>query len=194
MAGRVDQVEHAEHDREVTGLVQAASLQGALGPADPLRHRRLRHAEGVGDLPGREAADGTQGQRHLGGGREVGVTAAEQQEEGVVTLVGGGGPRLGVRRLLAAVTGGLATAGIDKPPGRDRRQPRARRARRVLGPHPQRLQKRLLERVLSGIEVLAAPDQAREQPAGRGRAARPRPTVASARRSRQVSHPSAPRT
>ena len=168
VAGRVDEVEHAQHDGEVAGLVQAAPPQGALGPADPLRHRRLRHVEGVGDLPGGEAADGAQGQRHLGGGREVGVAAAEEQEEGVVALLGGGGPRLGVRRLLAAVAGGLAAAGVDEPPGRDRRQPRARVARRVLGPHPQRLQQRLLQRVLGGIEVLAPPDQAREHPRDEG--------------------------
>ena len=78
------------------------------------------------------------------------------------------GPRLGVRRLLAAVPGGLAAAGVDEPPGRDRGQPRARVARRVLGPDPQRLQQRLLERVLGGVEVLAPPDQAREHPRDEG--------------------------
>src|SRR4029079_5100729 len=34
----------------------------------------------------------------------------------------------------------------------------------VLGPHPQRLHQRLLERVLGGVEVLASADQAREHP------------------------------
>ena len=34
----------------------------------------------------------------------------------------------------------------------------------MLGPHPQRLQQRLLQRVLGGVEVLAPPDQAREHP------------------------------
>ena len=92
------------------------------------------------------------------------MTAAEEQEERVVALLGGARPRLGVRRLLAAVPGGLAAAGVDEPPRRDRGQPRARVVRRVLGPHPQRLQQRLLERVLGGIEVLAPPDQAREHP------------------------------
>src|SRR3954469_20553044 len=77
-------------------------------------------------------------------------------------------PRLGVRRLLAAVTGGLAAAGVDEPPGGDRRQPRARVARRVLGPRSHRLQQRLLERVLGGVEVLAPPDQAREHPRDEG--------------------------
>jgi hypothetical protein len=78
------------------------------------------------------------------------VATAEEQEQGVVALlrgvafVAGGGPRLGVRRLLAAVTGGLAAAGVDEPPRRDRRQPRLRVARLGRRPHPQRLQQRLL--------------------------------------------------
>ena len=170
VAGRVDEVEHAQHDGEVTRLVQAAggwAGKHALGAADPLRHRRLRHVEGVGDLERGEAAHGAQGQRHLGGGREIGVAAAEEQEERVVALLGDdrpARPRLIVRRLLAAVAGGLAAAGVDEPAGRDRRQPRARVARRGFRPHSQRLQQRLLQRVLSGIEVLAAPDQACEHP------------------------------
>jgi hypothetical protein len=168
VAGRVDEVEHAQHDGEVAGLVQAAPPQAALGPADPLRHRRLRHVEGVGDLPGGEAADGAQGQRHLGGGREAVVAAAEEQEERVVALLGGRGLGLGVCRLLPAVAGGLAAAGVDEPPGRDRRQPRLPVARRVLRPHPQRLEQRLLQGVLGGVEVLAPPDQAREHPRDEG--------------------------
>ena len=173
--GRVDEVEHAQHDGEVTWLVEPASPQRALGPADPLRHRRLRDVEGVGDLAGREAADGAQGQRHLGGGRELGVTTAEEQEEGVVALaalVAGNGRRLGARRLLAAVTGALAAACVDEPARRDHREPRARIARRVLGPHPQRVQQRLLQRILGCIEVLAATDEAREHP-GHERAQHP---------------------
>ena len=70
--------------------------------------------------------------------------------------------RLRLHHLLAALPGDLAAAGVDEPPRRDRGQPRARVARRVLGPHPQRLQQRLLERVLGGVEVLAPPDHARE--------------------------------
>ena len=97
--GRVDEVEHAQHDGEVAGLVQAAPVQGALGPADPLRHRRLGDVEGVGDLAGGEAADRPQGQGHLGRGRELGVTAAEEQEEGVVALLGDVRPRLRGRLL-----------------------------------------------------------------------------------------------
>ncbi len=61
--------------------------------------------------------------------------------------------------LLAALPGGLAAAGVDEPPARDRGQPRLPVAGRVLGPHPQGLEQRLLQRVLGGVEVLAAPDQ-----------------------------------
>jgi hypothetical protein len=92
------------------------------------------------------------------------VAAAKEQEEGVVALLGGAGPRLGAHRLLATVTGGLTATGVDEPPGRHRRQPCALVARRVLGPHPQRRQQGLLQRVLGGIEVLAPLDQAREHP------------------------------
>ena len=191
VAGRVDEVEHAQHDGEVAGLVQAAPVQGALGPADPLRHRRLRHVEGVGDLPGGEAADGAQGQRHLGGGREVGVAAAEEQEEGVVALLGGapaaarrtspprggdGRPRCGGRRRAAGSRPSPATragraAGARATPAAPPAAPPAARPRRRRSPRP------------------AGPGP--RAPAGRGRAARPRPAVASARRSRRVSRPRA---
>ena len=72
--------------------------------------------------------------------------------------------RFRVHLLLTAQPGGLAAAGVDQPPRRDRGQPRARVARRVLGPRPQRLQQRLLQRVLGGVEVLAPPDQPGEHP------------------------------
>jgi hypothetical protein len=94
----------------------------------------------------------------------VSATTAEEQEEGVVALFGRGRPRLRVHRLLAALPGGLAAAGVDQPPRRDRGQPRARVVWRMLGPNPERLQQRLLERILGGIEVLAPSDQAREHP------------------------------
>jgi len=70
----------------------------------------------------------------------------------------------------------------------------ARVARRVLGPHPQRLQQRLLQRVLGAIEVLAAADQAREHPRDEGAQ---RAVVHPSRRlvdHARVSRPRAPRT
>jgi hypothetical protein len=162
MARRVDEVEHPQHDGEIAGLVQGEVSQSALGATDPLRHRCLRYVEGVGDLAGAEAADGTQRQRHLRGGRELRVATAEQQQEGVIARLGGARRRLGVRRLLTASSRDLAATGVHQAPGGDRDQPRARVARRVVGPHPQRLQQRVLQRVLGGVEVLAASDQAGE--------------------------------
>ena len=168
MAGRVDEIEHAQHDGEIAWLVEPAPAEGALGAADPLRHRRLGDIEGIGDFLGAEAADGAQGQRHLRRGREVGVTAAEQQEESVIALLRGGRTQLRTLGLLSALPRGLAAAGVHEPPRRDRDQPRARVARWVLGPDPERLQQRLLERVLGGVEVLAPADQASEHPRDEG--------------------------
>ena len=174
VAGRVDEVEHAQDDGEVAGLVQAAPAQGALGAADPLRHRRLGDVERVGDLARGEAADGAQGQRDLGGGREVGVAAAEQHEERVVALLRGrraaaprgssprGGaarPRCGGRRRAAASRPRSATragrpAGARARPAAPPAAPPGARPRRRRSPRP------------------GAPG--RPAPAGRGRAARPR--------------------
>ena len=180
VAGRVDQVQHAEHHGKVAGLVQPTPVQGSLGPADPLRHRRLRHVERVGDLPGREAADGAQGQRHLRRRREVGVAAAEQQEAGCRH------PPRSARRSGVRHT---------SPPARRRRaaslrrastsrrvatvgQPRPRVARRMLGPYPQRLEQRLLQ--ASSAASKSSPRRTRPASTrGTRRAARPRPALAS---------------
>ena len=66
-----DQVEHVEHGLEplrallVVGIRNGTpdALMRLLGPADPLRHRRLRHQERARDLRGREPADGAQRER-----------------------------------------------------------------------------------------------------------------------------------
>jgi hypothetical protein len=118
MSRGVNEVEHAQHDGEIARLVEPASLQTALCSAYPLGHRRLRHVEGLRNLAGREAADGAQGERHLRGGGEVRVAAAEQQEERVVALLADSCLRLRVRCLLAAQPRDLAAAGVDQPPGR----------------------------------------------------------------------------
>ena len=95
-------------------------------------------------------------------GDEVGLAQRNSRNSVSSACSVGPGSRLGVVDLLAPPPGGLAAAGVDQPPGRHRREPRPRVTRRVLGPGAQRLDQRLLQRVLRGGEVLAAPHQPRE--------------------------------
>ncbi len=78
----------------------AGRLDALLRPADALRHGRLGHEEGAGDLGGRQAADGSQGQRDLRRRRQRRVAAEEQQRQCVVCAGGSGGTG------IARVTGG----------------------------------------------------------------------------------------
>ena len=70
-----------EVDRRKDGVEPVRELRGsrysvggvvvvefALGPYDPLRHRRLGHHEGLGDLAGLEAAEKPQDESDLGVG------------------------------------------------------------------------------------------------------------------------------
>ncbi len=189
--GRVDQVEHAQHDGEVAGLVQPASPQSALAAADPLRHRRLRHVERVGDLAGREAADRAQGQRHL---------AWRARGPGGSSRTAGTGCRRPPRRRRAAARRASPPRGGDGPTrcGGHRRavawrpssathvgrraSARARPAAPRAAPpaaHPRR--RRSPRHAGSG----------RRAPGGRGRAARPRPQP---RLPGHLRRPTAPRT
>ena len=63
-----------------------------LGAADALRHRRLGHDEGPGDLRRAQPADGAQGECDLRRRGERGVTAKEQQGKGVVVVARAGRP------------------------------------------------------------------------------------------------------
>ena len=172
--GRVDEVEHAQHDGEVAGLVQAASPQGPLGPADPLRHRRLRDVEGVGDLARGEAADRTQGQRHLGGGREVGVEAEEQGQacRRPPRAARRGRRRTSSRRCRAA---SLQWASTTRA-----RSSSATRAGRTAVLDDARAPAARPRRASTASILPAGPGP--RAPAGRERAARPRPAGVSARR------------
>ena len=71
------------------GSVKSLVAQRPLGSTDPLRHRRLRDEERVGDLTRAEPSDGTQRERHLRRRREVGVAAPEQQQQRVIPRFGG---------------------------------------------------------------------------------------------------------
>ena len=59
-------------------------MELALGPHEALRHRRLRHEEGTGDVGGLEPAEQPKRQRHLGVGPQRGVTTQEHEAELVV--------------------------------------------------------------------------------------------------------------
>ena len=59
-------------------------VQFALGPDDPLRHRRLRHQKRLGDLLGLEAGEKPQDESDLRIGAEGGVRAQEHEPELVV--------------------------------------------------------------------------------------------------------------
>src|SRR6185312_3750250 len=85
---------------------------------------------------------------------------------GVVAALGGG-HRLG-QYLFASAAGGLAAPRVDQPPHRDGGEPRPRVVRGVLRPDAQRVQQGFLQRVLGGVEVLAAAHQAREDPGDEG--------------------------
>ena len=87
-----DQVQHVQHDAQtISSLVvgrepelRAGRLDRLLGPADPLRHRRLGNQERASDLRRGQTADRAQGQCELRRRRQRRVTAEEQQRERVV--------------------------------------------------------------------------------------------------------------
>ena len=59
-------------------------MKFALGPYDPLRHRRLRYQEGRGDLAGLEAGEEPQDESDLGVSAQGGVSAQEHEPELIV--------------------------------------------------------------------------------------------------------------
>ena len=166
-----DQVQHVQHGLQPLGPLRRgrdAEIgpgldDRLLGPADPLRHGRLRHAERRGDLRRRQAADRTQGQRDLAGRRQRGMAAAEQQGQRVVMVCGLGigrraeqlGLRGGRRDQVFAVPPGLLAADLVHQAARaDRDQPAARVLRYPLRWPPQRRrEQRLLAGVLAQVEL-----------------------------------------
>ena len=87
-----DQVDRGEHHAEPVGQLRGRRdpvrgvvvAQLALRPNDPLGDGRLRHEERAGDLGGVEATQQSQGERHLGVGRQRGMAAQEHQAQLVV--------------------------------------------------------------------------------------------------------------
>ena len=186
--GEVDDVPHRVQARH--GVLLRRRGEGSLarpdrrlGPADPLRHRRLGHEEAGRDLCGRQAGSVPQGERHPGGIGQVGVGAEHRHPQGVVidrrpvdeaSGVADGGPAPFEQRcggaglaLLPALTGTRGALGVDEPAGGHPDEPRLG----VVGPalaRPllRRGEQRLLDRVLAGPEVAAAPQQGGEDVSG----------------------------
>ena len=87
-----DEVEHGEHrakplGQQVVGGHAEGDARGAdlaLGPDEPLRHRRLGYEKGVRDLGRRQAADLAKGERDPTLRREGRVAAREHEREPVV--------------------------------------------------------------------------------------------------------------
>ena len=144
----VDEVQDVQDAAEPFGQVlvgghavgDAGRLHLALGPHEPLVHRRLGGEEGPGDLGHLEAADGAEGEGHPGIEGEGGVTAREEQAEPVVgdaaavvaVLVGWRGVVVVAHECFEVLEGGLvggagaaAAEGVDRPPSGDGRQPAA---------------------------------------------------------------------
>jgi hypothetical protein len=147
---------HAERD--------AGRLDLALGPHEPLRHRRLRNEEGARDLRRGQAAERAQRERHLGIRGQRRVAAGEDELE---ALVGEG--RLvhrvlhGLRNVeLARLLGqhALAPQAVDRPVARRGDQPRPRVGRRTVArPALRGRGERVLRGLLGEVEVAEEADQ-----------------------------------
>jgi hypothetical protein len=112
-----DQVHDREHRGEAVGEQMRRrhakrnprGLDLAFRASEPLRHGRLGHEEGTGDLLRLEAAERPQGERDLGVERECRVAAREEELE----------PLIGDRRLIHGV---LHCLGHVEQPGLDRKR------------------------------------------------------------------------
>ena len=170
-----DQVQHVQHDTQPLGAFglgrqgerDITGLDRLLGPADALRHRRLRHQEGGGDLCGRETADRSQGERELRRRRQRGMAAQEEERQRVVAV----GEQFRIRRrrdervgrnarrgpVLAATPRVRAPELVGEAARRHRDQPRAWLLRHpLLRPLPRGREQRFLGRILTGVELAVA--------------------------------------
>ncbi len=175
-----DQVDDGEHGAEpvrqlgvagdAVGDVGVADL--ALGPDQPLRHRRLRHEEGAGDLVGLQTSEQAQRQRDLDVRRQRRVAAREDQPQAVVLH---GSDRFGwfvalvdERGLGVSVMAGcLAPEPVDGTVAGRRRDPRTGvRRQSGLGPALRRHDERFLDRLFGDVDVAEETDQRRDRTSG----------------------------
>ena len=175
-----DQIDHPQHAvqplgqgvlaRHRVGDARGADLR--LGAHEPLGHRRRRHEEGARDLVDGKAAEGLEGERHLGFEGERGVTAGEDQphevvREGLLREAGCRDRRLAEVGDLGLLRGQvlLAAQAVDRLVPRRGDQPRARVPRHAAGrPLLERGGERFLQRLLGDVEVTEEADQGREGP------------------------------
>jgi hypothetical protein len=151
-----DQVEHPQHVRQVARLIEPHVTDCAFGPADPLRHGRLRHEVGLGDLPGGQAANGAQREGHRGGRSQRWMGAQEEQLQRVVCGLGRSGRRPGLDPLLPVAPRGLGAAGVEELAPGDRDQPALRIGGLLVRPGQRGLEERFLHSVLGRREVNSA--------------------------------------
>jgi hypothetical protein len=165
---RVEQVDHGQRRvdprRQLVGgrhrVADARRGDLLLRARQPCRHRRLRDEERVRDVRRRDAAYEPQRERDLRFERERRMAAREDQPQPVVgDRVGvGRAGRVGARRLDQQRQLGLqrppAAHEVERAPPRDRRQPGAGPLRHTVAcPGLQRLDIRVLHRLLRGVEV-----------------------------------------
>ena len=141
----------------------------ALGPHDPLAHRRLGDQECARDLARRQSAKHPQRQCDLGRLRKRRMAAGEDQPQPVVDDRAGFGrglvALLGRRRQLgepsrAVGQRSVAAQAIDCPASRCHGDPRPGPAgQAVPPPRGHCVSERILDRVLGELEVAHLPDQ-----------------------------------
>ncbi len=142
----------------------------ALGPGQTLRHRRLGHEKGAGDLLGRHAGQRAQRQGDLRIERERRVAAGEHQAQPVVghlfdhRTVVGRDHGCHLRELRGAQR--VAAHAVEGPVAGHGREPGAGTARdAVAGPPFGRLREGILRALLGEVPVTGEPDQGRDHPA-----------------------------
>ena len=154
-----DEIEHMHDGRQVTRLVELDLAHRSLRPADALGHRRLRHEVGARDLRSRQPAECAEGQRHRRCRCQGGMGAQEVQPECVVDARHGARPRFRGDAAFPPAPRRLGTGAIDERVPGSRDQPALGIAGWIVGPRPERLDQRVLDGVLGGGEVRAAPNE-----------------------------------
>ncbi len=154
-----DEVEDAQNGGDIAGPLEPHVGDGALGPADALRHRRLGHQIRLGDLACGQPADRPQCERdrRRRGQRRMG--AQEVQLERVVHPGCRAGRGFLLDAVLAPAAGGVGARRVEELAPGHRDQPALGVPRGVVRPDPERLDQSVLHGVLGRREVCSAADE-----------------------------------